>query len=1337
MAVLGVFASSAVGVATRPFLRQLKGTPTGPGGAEVVFKKVGGVAADTSDDLWVGEVSLAQLDEFGPTGGFLGPEPGPSPLQLKGGVSSGQPGSGPTGVESLSMDDLTGLFYVTGASSQGGYSPHVEVFGRNGELIKQWGLFGPPAHVAVDNACSLHMPPLNEFTMPSCKEFDASNGAVYVAHGSTDPAPPYGDGLSEGVERFTVNAAGEPQPAPFEFSAAYIEGNQIVGTPQERFKSGNPTPAGVATDQSGDIYVVGANGYPAVYEYDRTGRFIRAFEGRNTPGIGESTEEGGWGGVPSGVAVDRLSMHLLVSVHHEKVEHGITMGEGAIDEFDVATGAYLGHITQTAPGSLIHHPREMAVDSNGQLYAVDDTGPREESEPAHVVDVFGPPGVTKPGLTIAEASERTRSSATVSGSVNPEGLALATCGFQYVTEEAYVREGFAAPSAAECEPPAHAIVPDKTFHAVQARLTGLTAGVTYRYRLAASAVSGGEADSESLAFTTPAIPRIVSATVSNISSEFVDLQAVIDPTGADTTYHFEYDTSPYTSDEPHGVDVPAHDVDIGSGGPGGNADVRVTQQIGPLQSETTYHFRVVASNAVGVSRGVGEEGEATFSTLPGVASSALPDNRGYELVTPPNKGSAEDMFASTETWPGAFFNNDRGYPSDSGESFLLQTMAAFGPFPASVSNVYVFRRTAGAWQTTSLASPSEGAQNLSTSTFDPTTLSQIAFEDVAKSSTGGGGQRQESLVGPPGGPYTTVSENEDTKIAGASHDMSRVVVESLNHTLAPGAENDAAGSTVLYEWAGGAGCAPATSSCTLVDGGDVGQCGAVLGQGQRGRLGGGTHNAVSADGSRLFFTAPDPVAQNDGTGCWNPNTDQNAPQLYARAGDETIEASAPEAGVTEGGGPPLRYPAVYVGAAEDGSKVFFVTETWVTRDHPTGHDLELYEWNVQTKTATRISAGEAGSPAMSEGASVGFIPAVSANGRAVYFTASGRLASNVPSSPGGIVPIYLYRYDTVVHEIRYVATVSRIDYPGGLVSVSLGQIALEPQANWYTTPNGDYLLFGSVHSVTGYDNTATSSGRCLLIDQVNADDLRLCAEVYRYHYEPETPAGGSIVCMSCNANGEPPISNAFFGHSAGADMPAGGPVRAMSDDGSYAFFDSASPLVPSASNGTLDVFEWEAPGTGGCELQQGCVHLVSSGEDPAPSYFLGASSDGHDVFFGTHARLVPQDTDTAGDIYDARICEPEHGNPCIQPPSGRTGQCEGAACENTAASPIEVSPASLTFAGPSNVAREVRPAPEQRRKVKPKHKKRRKGKRGRGKRVRARRAGLSSSRPGSVRSEKA
>jgi hypothetical protein len=82
------------------------------------------------------------------------------------------------------------------------------------------------------------------------------------------------------------------------------------------------------------------------------------------------------------------------------------------------------------------------------------------------------------------------------------------------------------------------------------------------------------------------------------------------------------------------------------------------------------------------------------------------------------------------------------------------------------------------------------------------------------------------------------------------------------------------------------------------------------------------------------------------------------------------------------------------------------------------------------------------------------------------------------------------------------------------------------------------------------------------------------------------------------------------------------------------------------------------------------------------------------VFIGTHANLLAsQDTEAEGNIYDARICRPEQGAPCVQPPAGETAQCVGTACQNPSPAPLDATPASLTFSGPGGLVSEPVPAP--------------------------------------------
>jgi hypothetical protein len=1279
---LGLLAPSCLAAFTRPFIRQINGTPASP------FNRLGGIAVDGSENLFVVNQPHEQpleWDEFEKAGGFR---------KIL-----------PLGhfADSLAIETATsaGHFYVTNLGE-----PNLEVLTNTGELLNSQQQVSKYSYVAVDNS------PVSEALDPSrCTPFACT---VYVSHGQEG----LGGSPPRGIERFEVNAAGEPTTSPFTFTDSgsgseykYIEGDQIVGTPEGPFESPGPTPGNVAVDSHGNIYVIGnihviaetkeTVEILAVYEYEPSGKFVRDFTGTQTPGLAGNVGQSGWGGFPNGVAIDASSEHLLVSVGNKR---GNSNEAGAIDEFNAVTGEYLEQITATDPkvtGAHLHNPEAIAVDSHGDLYVVDENSQNKNPELVHVVDEYGPPGFHLPRVKIGETSKRTPDSAVVSGSVNPEGQPLSACTFQYVTEAEFKAEGFTGPGigTAPCEEPNAAEIGNGSASVpVHAGLTGLTSGVTYRYRLVATSEGGGEAVSEALAFTAPAAPRIESTSATKLSSTFAELHAQIAPNGADTTYHFEYLTAAayhangesFSGLEPS-ASVPMPPADIGSGGATGDAEISIVQHIGGLIPATGYRFRVVASNEIGPTEGTTGE----FTTLP-QTSPGLPDNRAYELLTPPDKGSSGDMFGLPPINNGEFLNRDVGYPSESGDEFLLQTTAAFGPFPASGNNAYVFSRSQQAWTYTSLSSPSLGVQGVFPLVFDPADLSRVGVEDRIGSTSSVAGSLYSSLIGPPGGPYTNLHSDsavyslgerseEATEIVGASHDLDQVVLESKNHALAPGAEEQDKGSNALYESTGAGECTIETTNCTLINvqsnGELVSRCGAVLGLGTfslgvpfepESPAGNGTegtsgkiHNAVSADGSRVIFTAPDPFAVNDGPGCWgglaSPQT--NPPQLYTRSHGTTIEVSAPEAGAPEVGG---RYIAKYVGASEDGSRIFFVSEAELTKSDEGIHDSELYEWRAEgvksatgpctetTGCLTRVSAGEAGSPAATAGSGVFAVPQVSAEGSAVYFLAQGQLTATQPPAPAGELNVYYY--DTTTSTTTYVATVSSFDWTrtNGIKQGAYG-VGFDPREDWYTTPDGRYLLFGSTLKLTS---------------QPDPGGLQL----YRYQAQSAELPSGELQCVSCAPEGIQPVPNPSSGFSRSAlETPDAEPVSAMSNDGSYVFFDTAQALVPQDTNGTLDVYEWH----------EGTVSLISSGQDSTPSYFLGASPDGSNVFFGTHARLVPQDTDTAGDLYDARICTTE--DPCIKPPPGETTQCEGAACQNPPPPLAAPTPMTLTLASSGNL----------------------------------------------------
>ena len=129
------------------------------------------------------------------------------------------------------------------------------------------------------------------------------------------------------------------------------------------------------------------------------------------------------------------------------------------------------------------------------------------------------------------------------------------------------------------------------------------------------------------------------------------------------------------------------------------------------------------------------------------------------------------------------------------------------------------------------------------------------------------------------------------------------------------------------------------------------------------------------------------------------------------------------------------------------------------------------------------------------------------------------------------------------------------------------------------------------------------------------------------------------------------------------------------------FFDSFDRLSPADTNGGVeDVYEYEADNVGTCHSAAengGCLSLVSSGADAAPSGFLDATPSGRDVFFTTRAQLVPRDTDGLVDLYDAR----ENGGIA----ESEVPPCSGDGCQGASqAPPFKPASGSSSATGPGN-----------------------------------------------------
>jgi hypothetical protein len=177
--------------------------------------------------------------------------------------------------------------------------------------------------------------------------------------------------------------------------------------------------------------------------------------------------------------------------------------------------------------------------------------------------------------------------ATLTGTVDPEGAPV-TYFFEYGTTDSY---GLTTPAET---------LNDGTGAVdVQADLTGLSGNTTYHYRLVALGANPG-ADRTFKTEPNPSPPAISSQRARDVGVNSARLTASVDPNGSATTFHFEYGTTTR-----YGNVTP--DQSAGSGG----SSVPVSTSVGGLAARTTYHYRLVATNAAGTTRGR----DRTFTTV--------------------------------------------------------------------------------------------------------------------------------------------------------------------------------------------------------------------------------------------------------------------------------------------------------------------------------------------------------------------------------------------------------------------------------------------------------------------------------------------------------------------------------------------------------------------------------------------------------------------------------------------------------------------------------------------------------------------------------------------------
>jgi hypothetical protein len=976
--------------------------------------------------------------------------------------------------------------------------------------------------------------------------------------------------------------------------------------------------SGVAVDPTnGDVYVLGEEGGPAfltpptpptIFVYDpNTGALLSSFEVSASRNFFETFTD-------VQIAADSAGNVYVPNVLENKVlEYG-------------PSGTLLKTFTGSGAGAL-EEPTGVAIDSSGDLWVADSGSGRIVE-----LDSSGAP-VEVNGKTVEIESE------------GVESVALDGHGDVF----ALVENG--ADSCGEIGSSCLHLV---EYSAEGRPLADLGAGsfgepkssLSRYYSMVAADQANGrvyvlDGRKEKIwVFGPPTTPAVDKELTSEVGVSEVKLGALVSPGGILTTYRFEYGpTTAYGSTTPFpegsvGEGVQAHAVWASAAG---------------LGAGTTYHYRVVAINELGTVYGP----DQTFTTLStdeaacpneqlrGGFSARLPDCRAYELVTPPVENSSQ-FDAAMES----------AYSSTAAVDGEALSLSVREPRPGAPTGgeQYVATRGASGWIAEDIMPPESYDGVICTEYQNVYAYSEQLTKDVLRAGGGSRASASENKIEDPescnpeahqvvngepvGYENLLVRENAtgayqlvnitpsgvtpaDAHFQAASADLSHVIFTETS----PLAEGARYGVENLYEWDEGAlRLVSVVTNGTAVPGSLAVEAGTPQHEG-----------VVSSDGSHVLFTY--------------------GGALYDRIdGQRTVQVDEQQGGSDASGG------GSFQAATADGSKVFFLDERELTSDATAAAgEPDLYECALAEK-ASKCELTDLTVAAAGEHADVLRVTPLGRHDSSyVYFVAKGVLASNtreftnsegkavVEGAQAGKENLYLWNGTTTT----FIAT----------GPAYYGRFGLEQ-----TSPDGKWLTFESAESLTGYDNETAG-------------------ELFLY-----SVATGQLACASCNPTGE---AGGGVGPRREDKEEVHGVFRpryVLTDTGQV-FFETGDALVPSDTNGTLDVYEYEG----------GHVYLISSGTSAFGSNLEEVSESGDDVFFRSDQQLVPQDNQE-GEIviYDARVeggfAEPSSSPSCTTADACRTP----VSLQPT----IYGAPASQTFSGAGNLA----PPPETSPKAKPKAK---------------------------------
>jgi phosphodiesterase/alkaline phosphatase D-like protein len=381
-------------------------------------------------------------------------------------------------------------------------------------------------------------------------------------------------GASSATLNGLVNANNFSTTVTFEYGTTTSYGSSISATPNFVSGSDDTSVTAALTGLTGNTtyhFRVKAQGFGTTNGADMT----------FTTGIGPNATTNAATAVGTTTAILNGTVNANNLSTTVTFQYGLTNSYGKVvtaDQSPVSGSSNTAvsvSLTDLVP-STTYHFRVVATNTNDIV---------EGSDMTFTTGGLAPIATTEPATSVGTTT------ATLNGTVNAKGDST-TVTFEYGTTTAYGTTLSASPGT----------VTGSSNTAVSAALTGLTPGTTYHFRVVAVNGSGTTNGADQTFFTGSGGPTATTGAATNIVSNTATLNGTVNANNNSTTVTFEYGPS-----ASYGRTATASQSPVS-----GSTDTAVSVLIEDLTPNTTYHYRVVATNSAGTANGA----DMTFYSSP-------------------------------------------------------------------------------------------------------------------------------------------------------------------------------------------------------------------------------------------------------------------------------------------------------------------------------------------------------------------------------------------------------------------------------------------------------------------------------------------------------------------------------------------------------------------------------------------------------------------------------------------------------------------------------------------------------------------------------------------------